>query len=258
MSLSSLRKAPQDNSQRQAFTLVELLVVIGIIAVLISILLPALSSARRSANRLTCLSNLRQFQLASEMYANENGGWYIPVLTFFAASGTPPSVWWSENTTTRTYLSLFPNVQVYYGQADIKRICPNASYALNSPNPDGSYSIRASYGMNYTDYIDPVAFPSLYLYSGTSPKNWCAYKAAKVRRASERLAWADAVAPWIRASTSNAYVGEVSTNTAVAYRHEGGINIVYFDGHGEWLPRKQVDITYLSQAQIDGLWYAYK
>lgn len=91
---------------RRGFTLVELLVVIGIIAVLISILLPALNKAREQAKRVACASNLRQMGHALTMYIND---WkYCPGCDVNRAGATY-AVWPLR---LRTYLN--GNQDVFY------------------------------------------------------------------------------------------------------------------------------------------------
>ena len=80
-------------NRTNAFTLVELLVVIGIIALLISILLPSLNNARRAATAVKCLSNLKMIGAGVNMYSNDNKGAILPGDVQFKSDGSVREYW---------------------------------------------------------------------------------------------------------------------------------------------------------------------
>jgi prepilin-type N-terminal cleavage/methylation domain-containing protein/prepilin-type processing-associated H-X9-DG protein len=150
-------------SRRRGFTLVELLVVIGIIALLISILLPSLSRAREQGNMIKCLSNIRQLGIAFQGYTNQSKGRFpFGAVWAGAAGGTGAEnedwIWWQNNVvpgTTSYFGRPVPGIQgsaiaPYLGKVTPEMFqCPTDD-VLNrgSMNPiDGPYPY--SYTMNW-------------------------------------------------------------------------------------------------------------
>ncbi len=117
------------------FTLVELLVVIGIIALLVAVLLPALQSARRQAMSVKCMSNLRQCGTALVMYANTYKGYGVPLR---CGGGTNTATNEPQQVTAQNQLALpQPDAYNLYG------------FSYGSTANDALHSPSAAWWMNF-------------------------------------------------------------------------------------------------------------
>jgi prepilin-type N-terminal cleavage/methylation domain-containing protein len=125
----------------RAFTLVELLVVIGIIAVLVSLLLPALNRAREQSRKAKCANNLRQIGIGLQMYVNNNAGWLpAPATAYKPAAGWYQEDWvhWQKESPARNLKDSALSPYLDLGSADY----PEDS-VLRCPSDNGDRFQRA-------------------------------------------------------------------------------------------------------------------
>jgi prepilin-type N-terminal cleavage/methylation domain-containing protein len=228
---------PSSSSRaRRAFTLVELLVVIGIIALLISILMPALSKSRQQAIRVQCASNLRQWGIGLAQYIGANKGYFPyngPAILPNCPLGGKDMSW--NSTVVQQFFTdyLIKNKAVTERQGDNVLYCPTQDWhreAQNDPTGNGGLA-----GYFYLPFREPGLDPSNTMnYAPTGfadGKEWVAKKkpAARYRAApiaSDMLQYNASTKSWAR------YTSHIKGNTPV------GGNFLFEDGRVTWYDEK--------------------
>jgi prepilin-type N-terminal cleavage/methylation domain-containing protein/prepilin-type processing-associated H-X9-DG protein len=213
---------------KHGFTLVELLVVIGIVALLIAILMPALTRARQSAQAAVCASNIRQLHIASIGYASENRGYWPPAHFDYTTVATNLHRWHGTRATVNDPFDLAGSPLKAFLTGRVKE-CPSFE-----PAKAGFEASAGGYGYN-NQYLGS----SLAVEPGTPGADNRPAKMSQVRKPAETIAFADAAFgdpalieySFVEPPIAITQWGNFPNSPSIHFRHHGKANICWADGH---------------------------
>ncbi|OGV77222.1 MAG: hypothetical protein A3K19_07120 [Lentisphaerae bacterium RIFOXYB12_FULL_65_16] len=201
---------PCDKPRTHSFTLIELLVVIAIIAILASLLLPALQTAKQKGHQAICGSNVKQLMLSVQLYGEDYDG--IIIHGFCddpdSAALAPKGAMW--------YVKTMP----YINNTEV-RVCPSKP------------TLPMSYGWSYNGMPYRTFYPSFLVKS--SYKYWNFPDQVMVMACNRPDGfggsdWCYSYPVWFATHWQAGETGHVG------FYHSGGSNPVFLDGHVRWLP----------------------
>lgn len=249
---------------RRGFTLVELLVVISIIALLISVLLPALTRARAAADTVKCLSNMRQLGMALTMFSNQRGG-YLPA----AWANVGPMVRWDGSGWRASGGTDWGFRDPMWGWDFVLKSTMRLPNSVFSCPTDQSGVLRGTWDDSWTGLTEPPTadnIPASYrlnlsnniIIPSPAGDEWRCVKVSSLL-SSRAIVLAEGVPSDIHhvATWDPAIEGRVTPTyrSQIAWdRHRGKSGYVFADGHAEMLTFKDTWQTVGYRGRPVGMW----